>query len=238
MRAWSSAMDERLGLSLANQAEVVANGQDTVFNLASETGGRALLNSNQPERLLADLAQDVGSYYSLGFAPQPRDGGRSNRIRVEVRRPGLQVRHRLTWQPVAAPERLEARTLAALHLGGGQTNPLGVSLAAGPSRPGSGNEVMVPLQVVVPVEHLGLLPDGKGRRGSLRILIAVQDGAGNTSAVRSIELPIQFPATGGAATVPVRFEVRLRRGENTLAVAVHDEVGRETSLLLRRLNAG
>ena len=46
-----------------------ANLQAPLRKLAAETGGLAFLNSNRFDEELDRLAQDVGSYYSLGFRP-------------------------------------------------------------------------------------------------------------------------------------------------------------------------
>ena len=57
-RVLGSAVDQGPGLSFANQSDVRADSQDPVFTLAADTGGKALLESNRPELLVADLAQD------------------------------------------------------------------------------------------------------------------------------------------------------------------------------------
>jgi len=93
--------------------------------LATATGGRALLESNRPELLLAGLAQDLSTYYSLGFAPLPGDTGRQHHLSVTVVRPGVRVRHRAAWEPLTGNERLHAGrnvlAVAVRDLGGDTT---------------------------------------------------------------------------------------------------------------------
>jgi VWFA-related protein len=64
--------------------------------LARATGGKAILNS---ARLTAfeRATDDTRSYYRLGFSPTWRADDRRHAIRVEVRRPGLQVRARTSY---------------------------------------------------------------------------------------------------------------------------------------------
>ncbi len=131
-RVLASAESAGPGLALANQANVRSDSQDPAFALATDTGGKALLESNRPELLLADLAQDLTAYYSIAFTPRPGDAGRAHHIRVEVKRPGVRVRHRSSWDPATPEDQLNGRVLAALHFGGEDANPLQARLEAGP----------------------------------------------------------------------------------------------------------
>lgn len=242
-RVLASALDPGPGLSMANQVDVRADTQDPAFALAVDTGGKALLESNRPELLLADLAQDLAAYYSLAFTPRPGDAGRAHRIRVEVRRPGVRVRHRSSWDPQTAAERLEGRLLAALRFGGEESNPLGARLEADVPHGEADGSFTVPLRLVVPASALTLVPHGNRRQGSLRVLLAVRDGEGRTTPVRALPLPVDLPALLGegaadGATVPLQVRLKLRQGRNTIAVAVHDEVGQATSLIRREVTVG
>jgi VWFA-related protein len=242
-RVLGSAGDAGPGLSLVHQGEVRADAQDPVFALAADTGGKALLESNKPELLVADLAQDLAAFYSLAFAPRPGDAGRSHRIRVEVRRPGVRVRHRSAWDPLRPEDRLEGRLLAALRFGGEEANPLLARLEVGkPQRESDGNYT-VPLRLLVPAGGLTLVQRGERRQGSLRVLLAVQDGEGRTTPVRGLPLPVDLAAlpAGAAADVtdvPLDVRLKLREGTNVIAVAVHDEVGQDTSVVRQQVVVG
>jgi VWFA-related protein len=236
-RTVASALDAAGGLGLANQAEMRANLQDPVFSLAADTGGRALLESNQPENLLADLAQDLSSFYSLGFAPRAGDAERAHRIAVEVTRPDLRVRHRRSWLPLSAEERVTAAVLDRLRFGGAEENPLGALLAFGPQRREPDGSVAVTLRLSVPAAGLALVPTAGRRRGHLVVFLAVADETGRATPVRSTALPVDLPpGEGGAATLDLRL--RVAPGENRIALAVRDELAQQSSLLTRRLVAG
>lgn len=242
-RVLGSAVDGDRGLSFANQSAVRADAQDPVFALAADTGGKALLESNKPELLVADLAQDLAAFYSLAFAPRAGDIGRSHRIRVEVRRPGVRVRHRSAWDPLRPEDRLEGRLLAALRFGGEEQNPLRARLEVGtPQRERDGNYT-VPLRLLVPASGLTLVPRGGRRQGSLRVLLAVQDDEGRTTPVRGLPLPVDLAApperaAPDAAQVPLEVHLKLREGANVIAVAVHDQVGQQTSIVRREVVVG
>ena len=63
--------------------------------MADETDGRAILNSNDLGRGLAQMMRDASAYYLLGYSSSaaPTDG-RFHQIRVRVKRPGIEVRAR------------------------------------------------------------------------------------------------------------------------------------------------
>jgi len=239
-RTLASAGDAGPGLSLADQSAVRSDSQDPVYALAADTGGKALLESNKPELLVADLAQDMAAFYSLAFAPRPGDAGRPHRIAVEVTRPGTRVRHRSGWDPMTREARVGGRLLAALRFGGEDDNPLGAVLeTAAPQREADG-AFTVPLRLRVPAGALALVPQDGRRRGTLRVLLAVQDGEGRTTPVRALPLPVDLPAVTGAAAdeVPLTVRLKLREGRNTIAVAVVDELGQQTSVLRRDVLVG
>jgi VWFA-related protein len=233
-----SAQEAGSGLELGNQAAVRGNLHDAIFAFAHDTGGRALLESNQPERLLADLDRDLASYYSLGFAARPTDASRSHRIAVELTVPGLRARHRLTWSSLDGQERLEAALLAALHLGGGGADTLHASLAVGAPVKLADGRWGVELRVQVPASTLALVPspDGSRRDGSLTVYVAVADARGRTTPIRKLTLPVALAAASQAVEAPLRL--RLAAGDNRVAIAVRDDLSGQLSVLLRTVRGG
>ena len=72
--------------------------------LADTTGGRAIVNTNNPDEALARVLEDAGAYYLVGYAPNrpiPNDG-KFHKISVKVKRRGLDVASRQGyWAPSA-----------------------------------------------------------------------------------------------------------------------------------------
>jgi VWFA-related protein len=60
------------------------------------TGGRTVLNTNNPEGRVPDILRESESYYLLGFEPSAADG-RAHTISVRVDRPDVQVRSRRAY---------------------------------------------------------------------------------------------------------------------------------------------
>lgn len=68
---------------------------DTMAELAINTGGRHFLQQSNPLGAVDKLLTDTGSFYTLGFYPEPLvSDGNYHEIAVTVKRPGLRVRSR------------------------------------------------------------------------------------------------------------------------------------------------
>jgi VWFA-related protein len=78
---------------------------DSMYRLAAETGGRAVLNTNNFELGLRLVIADASAYYLLGYAPtRTEDDGKYHKISVKVKRSGVHV---LARQGYWAPSRKE-----------------------------------------------------------------------------------------------------------------------------------
>ncbi len=82
--------------------------RDTLMQLAAETGGRAIINTNDFSVGLGRLLAETSAYYILGYTPtRTEDDGKFHKISVKVRRPGLRVMARQGyWAP--SPREVEA----------------------------------------------------------------------------------------------------------------------------------
>ncbi len=69
--------------------------RDTLYTLAAETDGRAIVNRNDLDSGMRQIVRDSSAYYLLGYnSTQSPTDGKFHPIRVRVKRPGLQVRAR------------------------------------------------------------------------------------------------------------------------------------------------
>jgi VWFA-related protein len=215
-----------------------ANVQDSLSNLATETGGRAVLNGNEMKGDLAAIARDLRTYYSLGFSPEHAEDGKVHDVKVKLLRRGLTVRTRTNFRALPPEERRMASLEAALWHGV-QDNPLAVRLLAGPPQEGEKGLLLVPIEVRIPLRHVTLVPNGERQTGRLSILLASRDVEGRTAPAKRIEIPLDLSQAQAEAarTTALRHEVKvlLKQGEYVFAFAVHDEVGGETSFVQQKL---
>lgn len=88
---------------------------ETLQVLAENTDGLAVVNSNDLDRSMRRIAEDLSSYYLLGYyTTNPRLDGRYRQIKVNVTRPGVQVRARRGYRAATRDEVAAARTAATI----------------------------------------------------------------------------------------------------------------------------
>src|SRR6185436_13241019 len=82
--------------------------------LAQETGGRAIVDTNDFASELRRMRQNLGAFYSLGFTPSHHGDGKEHRIEVRVDRPGVRLSYRRNYRDKPPLEQTVDRMLAAL----------------------------------------------------------------------------------------------------------------------------
>jgi VWFA-related protein len=69
--------------------------QETLVTLASDTGGRAFLDSNDFSQVFKGVQQDTSTYYLLGYhSTDPAKDGKYRRIMVKLNTPGVKLDYR------------------------------------------------------------------------------------------------------------------------------------------------
>ena len=83
------------GQSMINALNSNFTTQETLVTLASDTGGRAFLDSNDFSQVFKGVQQDTSSYYLLGYhSSNPARDGRYRHIVVKVNLPGVKIDYR------------------------------------------------------------------------------------------------------------------------------------------------
>ncbi len=204
--------------------------QESFKVLAEETGGRAFLNLNNVSFVVEEIAADNASLYSLAYSSHLEGNGEARTIEVKLRRPDLKIRYRRSFRDRSDEEQMEEQLMAAL-LHGRQSNPLGVILETVAQPPSDG----AALQVGIPISRLTLLPQGGQHQGKAKLFVLARDSKGRFTSLNSVEVPVAIPSAHLEAARDqlwgYRLNLKLRQGDNLVAVAVRDEVGREISVL-------
>jgi VWFA-related protein len=83
------------GRGVSRQFDSQSASQDTLVALASDTGGKAFLDTNDFGGVYTKVIADTSAYYLIGYSStNPARDGRFRRIKVKVNKPGLRVEHR------------------------------------------------------------------------------------------------------------------------------------------------
>jgi VWFA-related protein len=119
-------LDIRGAIDAANRANVTIHtvdprglgsytrAADSLYRLALDTGGRAILNTNNFELGLRQVIEDASTYYLVGYSPtRTEEDGKFHKISVKVKRSGVRVIHRSGyWAP--SRKELDAAAEAAM----------------------------------------------------------------------------------------------------------------------------
>ncbi len=243
----SSSVDFRLAVPLVpsqqNDRLRTDNLQTTLHLLADETGGRAVFNQPHPAEALEEIAEDFGSYYSLGYsAPlNRRHPIRQIDVRLTSPRKGWRVRHRRTYIMKSEEQRLADRLYAALRLNE-QSNPLNVDVTFGELAARTAPTLTtVPVEVRVPPSEVTLLPGPDGSAGAVRIFLMAENTDGGrtplrqkTLTVTEAQLAAQRPEAEQKRSLAV-VNVDLPPGDFAVAVGVRDEASGRASYLVREI---
>jgi VWFA-related protein len=208
--------------------------QGSLRQLADESGGFAVLNTNSFANAFDRIVRDNSSYYAMAYYPPMAKAGKLHRIEVRVRRPGLVVRARqgyVTPQPSRSGGDLagasEARPGPALpDVGAALNSPLPVSglgmrVFAVPYK-GSGSNASVLIGVELRGRDLGLAADDKIQLAYVAVDANGKDRGGDGESL-AMKLHPDVKDRIGASGLRLLKRIDLGVGRYQLRVAAHDQ---------------
>jgi VWFA-related protein len=192
-----------------------------LVTLARETGGVALLNSNDLQKGLARVYEESSTYYSIGVNLSKLGGAGHRQVRVEVTKPGYEARARRGYAVLSAEDRARAGARATILTNVSYAS-LPVQLKLAP--PHKGKKLYeVPVTVVIPASALTFLPEGDKRKASAEIYVGAIDDSGNTSdigrEVADFTLPRDAP---GSTLLSYDLTLATKKGNYRFVVNVRD----------------
>ena len=222
--------------------------------LAKSTGGKSAINAAGFENLVDQVREDFDSYYALGFVSRFQGDGKTHKVKVEVTRDGVKLRYLDRYRSKNSDQLMADRTLAALYLDEA-SNPLDVRLELGEPSAAEGegksrrrkqrkpaDTYVVPVVVRLPLANLSLVPEDAAHTGNISLFLVVQDEAGRTAPPIKIAVPVKIPHDKLMGSmnqlVGYKTKVRMRSGEQKIAVGVRDDVSQVASTLNLSVNIG
>ncbi len=235
----SSAGPEDLLLQDPSVAAVAAeNPKGALVYLANQTGGRAIVDTNDFGRELGRMREDLATYYSLGYTPKHQGDGKEHAVEVRVRRPGVKLVYRRNYRDKPALEQTADRMLAAL-MHGYEDNPLGITVEVLPAKSLENGHFLVTARLLVPLFKLATVAHDDAFEGKLRVMVITGGPGTGTSGIRQVEVPLRVPRmqalTAFGQSYAYELGLELTSGDHDVAFAVRDELGATTSYLRRTL---
>ena len=193
--------------------------------LANRTGGIAMVGA-PADRALERIGRDLDAYYSLGYRSTPGSVA-ERKVEVRTKRPGLQARARsnVFYRTL---EREMADRVIANHLQSTPANELGIALEAD-ALVSDGLRPILPVRVIIPINMLTLIPDGKGNMtGGFSVFTCSGDGSGDASGVNVQSHALNFTAEQAAQMkerrINFKIQVPLEKGRRQVSIGVLDHM--------------
>jgi hypothetical protein len=194
--------------SVVVDAARLRNRQEGLRELAVNTDGYAILNTNATDKALERVLQDTGAYYLLGYySTNTKLDGRFRRLTVRVKRPGVDVRSRPGYLAPTEAELASTRVTALMNgaAPGHTTIPPVVSRALERLAPARGD---VPLRIITAAAPGRIWLTGELDAATLKSTDWQNGGIAR----------VAFEHDRGAAP-PVSAEVSLTPGQKTFTVS-------------------
>jgi hypothetical protein len=131
-----------------------------IHTLSRESGGRAVVETNAPERVVEDMFREQGSYYQLAYEQSYDLDGRYRRLQIEVKRPNATIVPRELMFVTPDPTKKTQRATVPTGVSSGLTAAISSAVSTGE----------LPLRLAaVPVAD----PDPDSRTAAVALTLAV-----------------------------------------------------------------
>lgn len=194
--------------------------QTGLRQLADDTGGLALLNTNDFKSGLGRVYQAVSSYYSLGVTLSKLQLKGYENISVTVSRPGVTVRSRKGYEPKSQDQIVGSRTLATLQTDLGY-GAVPVQIQAGAATPAQKSLYTLPITVTVPASGLTFVPEGDKATAKADLYIGSIDDKGRMSEITHQETSFQLPSDKTATNQPLAYSATLQTKKGNYRIVVN-----------------
>lgn len=196
--------------------------EGSVEYIAKQTGGRPLMDTYRTA-VLDRASSDTRSYYWLGFSPDWKRNDKSHKVKVEVRRAGLEARSRTGFLDLSRKAEGSMKVESAL-LFGNMPGAVPIPMRLGPpERPKKGTGVAVPVTLGLPAELMTMVPVNGKYSAQLELRFAASDSEGNGSDIPVLPITLTSdkpPAPG--KMIKYKTTLTLRGKADRLVVAVYD----------------
>ncbi len=213
---------------LSTRGTSVFSSQQNMKDIADQTGGRAFVNRNDIDNAVAIAAEEGRTSFTLAYYPSNKNwNGAFRKIKVRVRRPGVEIRHRtgyFAFDPLAR-NRVQPsadQTLAATLRRGAL--PATMVLFDAEVRPATAG--MVQITFVVDPTSVAALPGDGGQRIALEFYAVAYDRDGNVAAntgkTVSTALDAEQHQKMMRSGLMLPLDIKLPAGEYRFRLAVQD----------------
>lgn len=231
---------ESRGASAADMDQMMFEEQ-ALMTMADVTGGKVLENSQGLGEQLQSVAHEVAAYYSVGYVPPSPSDGEYHRLKINVKRNGVRVRHREGYIGSGTSDGLVDKTIAAAMLGVSE-NPLGIAVEIRQLDRRDDGTYLVPALIRVPIGELVMVPGLENHEGKISLVVVVrsEDGAMSQPEVRQYPVVVPNDQLVEATTSSAGYTIGLvmRPGPHQVSVGVEDELAHISATIVASVDVG
>jgi VWFA-related protein len=204
--------------------------------LADETGGMAIFNTNDIAPRLELVAQDMFTYYSIGYPLQASGQDKVHKVKVKLRDDpafaNYQIRYRPRFVEKSLETRVQDRVVSSLVFDIDE-NPMDLEVETGTPATASANRWLLPTRISFPLNTVALLPEGEDYVARVVLFIAARDTDGKKSDLVRQTHEIRVPAAQYEEAQNERFAIDARllmeSGRYKVSTALLDPLTRQVS---------
>lgn len=204
---------------------------DALKLMARETGGLAVLNTNDIESGLEKIVDDLNFYYSLGYVSPHREDNKYHSIQVKLVgvKEKYNVRVRQGYMRISQEQKIRESVYSRLFLKR-QYNPMNIMVKIMPVKPIRGSDkLLLNLKILIPIRNLTLLPREEDYMGQIKVYISLMDSEGRLSSCHELVEQIKIPADDYEIaikrTYPYLAEMYVDPSHYIISLAVKDVPG-------------
>jgi VWFA-related protein len=206
---------------------------DSLRYMAEETGGVAIVNTNDISSGLEKVEQDFYTYYSLGYNLQMSGSDKVHRIKLTLPdHPDYRLRYRKRFVEKSLESRVRDKVLTSLVVPT-ESNPLDLMLETGDHAPASADRWTVPIKLSFPIRRVALLPAGNDYVNNVVLYVAARDAEGRQSDLVRQEHEVRVPAADYDEAQLRRFTISasllMQEGNYKISVGLLDPITRQAA---------
>jgi len=203
--------------------------------MANDTGGVAILNTNDIESGLEKIKNDLMFYYTLGYKSLYQEDNKFHAIKVKL--VGLNqdydVRVREGFKQISQEEKIKESVMSGLFIRR-QDNALGLKVQILPveSMVISKNLRLI-IKLFIPIKNLVLNPEKGIYKGEIKVYLSLKDAEDRLSPIQELSEEIKIPGkdyeTALKSYYPYLVEMYVQPGQYTISLGVRDVPAASTS---------
>jgi VWFA-related protein len=198
--------------------------------LADETGGSAILSTNNIEPGLKTIEDDFSYFYSLGYESSHHPDAKYHSINVKLTGVNEKFKLRIRKGYIRSSQEamIEENVVARLFLPS-YINPLGIKVQILPLENMLLGKVKLTLKVFIPLNKIALVPHQNEYAGKMNIYVALLDSKNKWSDPQEFTQDIKIPNEDYDKALksyfPHLIELHLRPDDYLISLAIKDVLG-------------